>query len=204
LVIKGFAISGKAGAGKTTFAKAVSWELWHLGARRSVRAPLGDALKVILWERRGMTKDDPGGREELMALGDELRAENPNVFCEKLDEMFEADQRIALAGWIPIVDDVRRRNELEWARAKGFYLVRIEAGLEQRAAWLRDRGSDPLVAWSNHLTEVDLDDCPDLFDHIVYNGPGECIHCRARSCVMTAAASAAAQEATKSGERSQT
>lgn len=185
-MLAGFAISGKAGAGKSTLAIEIQKQLMHLGWLRSARCSFAETLKVELWERTGLQKDDPGGREELIALGDRLRGEDPDYFVKKLAAVVD---RVVQAGWVPVIDDVRRSNELDWCLSRGMVTIRVNAPLETRAIRLQRAGSDPLVAWSEHESECELDDARNRFHLVVENEgapDGPCLACVAREVVTQA------------------
>lgn len=148
------AFSGKAGAGKNTLARAVQDEL----ARRNqwaVEVGFADALKKELLDHYGMTKEDPGGREKLLEIGHGRREADEDYWVRRLAQRIDS---LRPYGVLPLVTDLRYLSELKWARAAGFLVVRVDASGIDRGYVLHLRGEDPSFAYSDHPSEVELDE----------------------------------------------
>lgn len=158
-MIRGIAISGKAGAGKSSLARAFADELGG-----GVILAFGDQLKVEVKKLYGLEKNDPGGREHLIDHGESMRASDPLHWLFAVDRSIRSAQTI---GRVPIIDDVRFRLEYEYLRALGFYLVRVEAHSVIRRNRLISSGADPFIVDSPTTTETSLDEHP--FDFRVWN-----------------------------------
>lgn len=162
-MIRGFAIGGKAGAGKNALADELSSQLMGLGYWPTLMA-FGDTLKAEVWAKHRVQKSDPGGREALISHGDMRRSANPDYFVKALERKVSALWPYSA---VPIITDVRRWNEYEWARQSGFYMVRVEASLEDRVRALLRRGEDLSILSTQHPTESELDRAD--WDFFAYN-----------------------------------
>lgn len=181
----GIAISGKAASGKSALAAALADLLagQHPGA---VVMPIASEVKREVLELYGLTKDDPGGRQKLMEHGEGQREADPFYWIRRLEERVAREVR-ASGEFIPIIDDVRYLNELEWAIDRGFYVVRIDAPWNQRRKWIQDRGGDVSVVSSFHPSEKELDGEGDRFQSRVFNRLGHtCLHCEALGVLASA------------------
>ena len=95
-------------------------------------------------------KDDPiyGYTQILQWYGtDVARKQNPNVWVEALDKRLETEKP-----QIAVISDVRFRNEAEYVKSKGGYLVQV-IRLNKDGSQYLDPGRDP-----NHISETALDD----------------------------------------------
>lgn len=121
-MIRGYAISGRAGSGKSTLCQHLIEELNAVGVP-AVRVSFGDALKHEVAAVFGVTKDDPGGREILVRYGEEKRNADPlywvTPFAERAREEIQE-------GNVAVCDDLRFLSELGWCHAYGFELIRLE------------------------------------------------------------------------------
>jgi hypothetical protein len=159
----GIAFAGKAGSGKDYFAERVAqvMETCDLSPRLLSFAELLKRETEIV---TGLTRGDPAFRAETHRIGDLARAENPNVYVER---MRSGLVRTLRGGHIPIVTDVRLRNERDLCQSQGLLLVRVNAPYVDRLAALRDRGDETWILDSTHPTETELDDAE--FDLVVVN-----------------------------------
>lgn len=163
-MIRGIAISGKAGAGKSSVARQLAESLpnHHCGIM-SYAGPLKAGCELE-W---GITKDMPGGREALARYGDEKRAEDPDYFIKLLDVTVDS---LLEAGRLPIIDDLRLADEYEHLTRLGFYRLRVVAPMSVRWDRVVARGDDPAIVTSDIRYETELDQHE--FDHKLYNvGP---------------------------------
>jgi len=159
VTLRGFALSGKMHAGKTTAARWLCGRLdpeRAVGALLSFKQPLADFAAAI--DVRPGTDDY---RRVMQALGTALHAELPGWTARSLERRAAELPALARAEaeGIPLivfVDDLRTREEAEWARRRGLILVRLECPLQV----LRKRSPDPdtfdkrVSAW----TETALDE----------------------------------------------
>jgi DNA polymerase III delta prime subunit len=180
----GFAISGKAGSGKTTFAEALIRVLLKQ-ERFGIRLSLADALKDYVKREYGLEKSDQGGREKLIEVGIEKRREDPLYWVNALMPRIAAAQA---SGRTPVIDDCRFQNELAAFRGMGFYTIRIDCPQSIRAERLVKLGLDVSVVPSIHPSEVEL-------DHASFDFRFQNIHAHlpafADACLMSAGLKAA-------------
>lgn len=156
------AISGKAGAGKSALAELLV-EALYPDARR---VSFADAIKKKVWDTYRLQKSDPGGREKLIEVGETLRDANPDHWIHQL--AFTIDHVWPPDSYIPVIDDLRFRRELEWCRERGFYVVRVDAPTTERLGRLISGGHDVEVVYSRHPGETELDGAD--FDFRFSNG----------------------------------
>jgi hypothetical protein len=182
--LRGFVISGKAGAGKTSLASEIVRSLQRSG-KHARRLGFADYLKEELYAKTGLFKSAPGGREALIRLADEMRAKDPDVF---LKELISRYRHLQYLGIIPVVDDCRFPNEFDWAKQDPeIVTVRVWAPSRERAKRLQEEGLDPSIAYSDSLTETSLDLRIREFDRVVHNRSpleGDCLSCEARRLVL--------------------
>jgi hypothetical protein len=178
--VRGIAISGRAGAGKSTLADALVRD------HGFVRLAFADALKAEVYALTGLSKYDPGGRDELIRHGDGRRLENPDHWIEQLAER----HRLAtVCGFPCVIDDLRFKREASWCRDNGFVLVRIDAPLSYRRSRLAHQGLDAAFAESDGPGETELEIAPPLWDASVWNAePGECVAAAQRLASLAATA----------------
>jgi phosphomevalonate kinase len=183
--IPGFALSGKAGAGKSTFARVIANELAMLGNRPSCLFAFAIPLKNEVYKRTGLKKGDPGSRDEMIALGKKLRAEDPEYFIKKMSDLYAT---VREAGLCPIIDDVRYANELEWCKAQGMYTIRVESTSSERFRRLAQVGYETSIVDSDHESECQLDSLvPHGFDSVLLNETFQvCLNCAARQAIVGA------------------
>lgn len=153
-VLPGFGISGKAGSGKTTFAKVLMERLRARGAS-PMRLEFSMALKLEVDRQYGLRKGQPGWREAVVKHGADRRAEFGDDYWVRQAAVL-MDRARAL-GHTPIIDDLRLINEHEFLLGQEMLCVRIDAPEELRARRLRTLGLEPEAAYSQDVTECELD-----------------------------------------------
>ena len=144
-------LSGKQFSGKDTVAKILLKEFPSFR-----RIGLGDSIKLEYSKRTGLSFDEieknkPKYRPDLIALGDEGRAKDPDFW---LKFVVNQDGNI-------IVPDVRMPREYELFRNNGAFCIRVEASHEARSK----RGE---IVKSDDMTEVALDEIND-WDYVIQN-----------------------------------
>jgi hypothetical protein len=144
---KGFAISGRAGAGKSTLAKYLVQELKRVGYHAE-RIGFGDELKREVFQEYGVTKDDPGGRDLLVAYGERKRLQDPLYWINPFARRVRA---LGHLGYIVVCDDLRFLSELGWCHAYGLETVRLEVPAHVAAARVA-QPPDPLSPGECELT----------------------------------------------------
>lgn len=162
----GVAIAGKAGAGKNAFATELQAELGRRGIWTESVA-FADELKRELWEVHGLRKEDPGGRELLVELGHGRREKDPDYWVKRLARHVDS---LRPFGLLPVVTDMRYLSEMKWARRSRLITVRVDALPMDRQVALTRRGEDPAFVWSEHPSEVELDE--EAFDVRFWNPHG--------------------------------
>lgn len=116
-------LSGKQFSGKDTVAKIL---LERLEGFR--RIGLGDAIKIELGKRKGLTfdqieNDKATYRPELIELGNWGRAQDPDYW---LNAIINSDGNI-------IVPDIRVEHEYNKFKQNGAFAIRVESSKEERA-----------------------------------------------------------------------
>jgi hypothetical protein len=157
-VIRGVAVSGKAGSGKTELAGLLC------DALRGYRLSFATAVKADCHRDWGITKEMPGGREALIHYGEEKRAEDSHYWVDRLYPSVEASWA---EGRVPVIDDLRFPDEYDAVQDWGFATVRVKAPDSLRVARLEASGHDPAIVWNPTVTESALDTFQ--FDHVVSN-----------------------------------
>lgn len=150
----GFAIGGKAGAGKNALGDSLMAILANMGYWPSLFA-FGDVLKAEVWAEYRLRKEDPGGREALLTHGALRRSQDVDYFVNQLGRRVYDSLNY---GIVPIITDVRYQNEWLWSSRCGLTLVRVEAHVVDRVRALLERGEDPQLAFSDHPSECELDE----------------------------------------------
>jgi hypothetical protein len=158
-MLRGVALAGRAGSGKSPLAVHIVQEFTLLGydARRFAFA---DALKEEVWQLFGMRKEDPMGRAMLISHGEARRSTDPTYWVRRLWDRMAPYLR---EGGIPVVDDVRREPEYARLSYEQFFRVRVMAPENLRRAALLNGGQDPDFAESEDPTERDHEVW--LYDH---------------------------------------
>lgn len=160
---RGIAFGGKAGSGKDYFAERVSQVMESCDLRPVTRS-FGELVKRETEIVTGLKRGDSAFRAETIRIGDMARSVNPNVYVDRMKGGLARD---LAGGWIPIVTDVRLRNERALCQSQGLLLVRVTAPYVDRLSALRERGEDTWILDSIHPTETELDDAD--FDLVVVN-----------------------------------
>ena len=160
---KGIAFSGKAGSGKDYFAARVSDVLNTCGLSPSLMA-FAELLKRETEMLTGLSRTAPGFRAQTLIVGDEARSYDPDVYVNR---MRNGLARSIASGHVPIVTDLRLRNERELCQSQGLLLVRLDAPYVDRLAALQARGDEAWILDSTHPTETELDDAE--FDLVIVN-----------------------------------
>jgi hypothetical protein len=159
--MNGIAISGKAGAGKSAFARQLAETL---GVPCKIMSYAGP-LKTMCEAEWGITKDMVGGREALERYGDEKRAEHgEDYFIRLLDLTITG---LIAKGVFPIIDDLRLADEYDHLTQLGFFRLRVVAPMSVRWDRVVARGDDPAIVTSQSRFEVELDQHD--FDCKVFN-----------------------------------
>ncbi len=167
MIYNGVAISGKAGAGKSEFGRVLEQRLAHDGLA-SGHLAFGDFVKEEAFRLFGVKKGDDGAREVLVRHGHGMRDADPDYWVKQLAVAHES---LMAYGVTSVVTDVRYRNEYEWSKAAGLLLVRVDTLPMDRMVCLVKRGEQSDFAFSDHPSEVDLDDAE--FDYRFWNPHGD-------------------------------
>lgn len=144
-------LSGKQFSGKDTVAALL---LQLLPDFR--RIGIGDAIKIEYGRRKGLSFEEIESnkaqyRPDLIALGDEGRAIDPDFWLKKIVE-----QECNI-----IIPDIRLKHELGIFKSFGAITIRVESPRENRAK----RG---VLVQENDMTETDLDDIKD-WNYLINN-----------------------------------
>lgn len=147
---RGVAFSGKMGAGKTTTMQELSNLLrkkGYLVKTVSFAEPVKEvAHKILMANGEDVSGDwKVRHRKTLQALGDGLRQHNENVWVDI------ARKKIDDAEEFLVNDDTRYNNEAKMLATKGFFIVRLNASVEER-------GDRIILGEQTHKSETDLDD----------------------------------------------
>jgi hypothetical protein len=166
--VVGYAISGKAGSGKSTLGRHLQDLLAQAGYSSCLTA-FGTELKREVKELYGLDKTDPGGRAALITHGEQKRLENPRYWIDRCEEIVRGSRA---QGYVCIIDDVRFPTEFDWARSLGFALVRLEAPPAVRARRLKADRNEPHIATSGEEGETALDQHLPSFDYVYWDDHG--------------------------------
>ncbi|RJO60796.1 MAG: hypothetical protein C4542_08070 [Dehalococcoidia bacterium] len=163
---RGIAISGKARSGKSTLTDMLikafpSPSSWH---EESIATPLkiewfktncverfamGEVADIVSEVNR-LKLSDPKVRPGLIVLGQMRRAQDPDYWLKQLP-----------LGEGAIVSDCRFKNEFEYLQQHGFYMIRVNATADTRAA----RGQMDI----DDSSETELDDPEIQWDKVIDN-----------------------------------
>ncbi len=160
----GLALSGKAGAGKSTLAKALI-RVCEDCEQPAEKIAFADELKREVFELHGITKEMVGGRDVLIRHGEERRLADPDCWIRPVAKRVRLAQ---VCGILPVIDDMRFLREYEWAAAAGFVTVKIVAPSLWRSLKLSSLGLDGSFARSDEVGETQLDSV--RHDYSVRNG----------------------------------
>ena len=105
-------------------------------------------------------------RDFLQGIGKFMREFNDDVWVHYI---FKKVQSTDLA---IVIDDIRRKNEIDSLRPLGFIFIRIETDSETRKARIEKRNGTKISGslwnqWSNHLTENQVSDLK--VDYVIQN-----------------------------------
>ena len=145
----GICLAGRAGSGKSPLAKNIVGVLQAEG-HAARKLSFADAIKQEVWELYGIKKEDEGGRERLIAHGNERIQLDPTYWVRRL---MSDVQTCWMQDVIPVVDDVRREPEYARLSYESFYRVKVMAPETFRRAALKRAGLDPDFATSDDPTE---------------------------------------------------
>lgn len=164
-ITTGVALFGQAGVGKNHLANSMAEQLAMNGLNVGMTA-FADALKAEVLERSGLTKESPGGREELQYWGMKRREEDPDYWVKRLEQT-------AIAAWtqncVPIITDGRFQNEYEWCVKMGFYTAFVLADPTARSYRLLERDGSHTVNQEHPSEKFEwIEGTP--WDAIVWNG----------------------------------
>ena len=162
--MRGIAITGKAGSGKTALAGAILNEFAERGGVPARRFAFGDALKREVFDTYGVTKTDPTGRALLVYHGERKRNADPLYWIRALAAKLEDE-----CNYFPVVDDLRFPTELAWCIGRGFVVVRLEAPRLVRLCRLRANQADETIVDATEPGETGLDLSRDDFDYVFRN-----------------------------------
>lgn len=157
----GIAFSGKAASGKSTLAILVLQMLakHNLQGRR---LSFAEPIRQEILTEFGLRKGDPGWREAITSYSAIKRAEDPDYWVKQAHLQAVG---IIEQGFVPVFDDVRLIQELEWATKERYVTIRTWAQDEIRSQRLRDQGFETNVITSSDSTENDLDNAD--FDIVI-------------------------------------
>jgi len=138
-------ISGKAGHGKNTLGMFIAMNLRGRGITSKTVA-LADHLKLDAQQYMGWNGEkDAVGRFALQKYGELMRQGNPNYWIKRLET-----PAMMASNDVYIITDIRYKNEAEWLRKNGGFIVRVEA----------TKDGEPIPS-DDHISETDLDDWKD-------------------------------------------
>ena len=143
--MRGIALAGPKGSGKSTFAAAITREVSGRAFRLSFAEPIYDIAR-----RLGYEKGDLGCREKCLEIGERERRFDPHVWIKALEV------RIANLpeGAVFVVDDLRKPTERDWARSNGVPVVYVDVPEAVRSSRL---GSLDTILCGNEMRESDAD-----------------------------------------------
>lgn len=95
-------------------------------------------------------------RKLLQELGQSMRAIDEDIWIKKAEATVEALENYRTTQGI-VIDDLRQKNEYEWAKANGFTIIRVNAREELRADRANALGDDYSEEDMRHDTEQHVD-----------------------------------------------
>lgn len=105
-------------------------------------------------------------RDYLQGIGKLFREFDDDVWVKYLAKKIQESSASI------VVDDIRRRNEVDYLKPLGFKLIRIESSSSNRRARIETRAKKKISdqdwkRWSDHLTEIQVSQLP--VDYILKN-----------------------------------
>ncbi len=148
-------ITGHMGSGKSTAATHI------INKYKFIRMRLSGKMREIAQELElEITRD------LLQGIGRFFREFDDDVWIKYLAKKIQESSDSI------VVDDIRRRNEVDYLKSLGFKFIRIETSSETRKKRLEIRMSEKISdqdwkRWSDHLTEIQISQLP--VNYIVKN-----------------------------------
>lgn len=102
-------------------------------------------------------------RKLYQEIGQGLRQVDPLIWINYLDrEVKHWSKRMVLLDHTPnvVITDVRQMNEVEFLKAQGYVLVKVETDEELRLQRIKEAGDDYTEEDLNHETELAVDTLP--------------------------------------------
>ena len=98
-------------------------------------------------------------RDLLQGIGKFFREFDDDVWIKYLVKKIQASTDSV------VVDDIRRKNEVDYLKSLGFVLIRIDSSSEVRKMRIETRDNEKISdqdweRWANHLTEVQVIQLP--------------------------------------------
>lgn len=148
-------ITGLMGCGKSTAAAYIA-EKYDI-----TRMRISGKMREIAWE----LELEPT-RDFLQGIGKLLREFDDNVWVRYLANKVQKSSSSI------IVDDIRRRNEIDYLKPYGFIFIRIDSSSASRRKRIEARANELILdqdwkRWSNHMTEIQVSQLP--VDYILKN-----------------------------------
>lgn len=131
-------------------------------------------------EKYGFTRMRLSGK--MREIGKDLNVEISRDFLQGIGKFFRdydddvwvkhLARKIQKSSNSIIVDDIRRKNEIDFLKPLGFTFVRIESSIEKRRKRIETRRNKKISdrdwkRWSDHLTEIQVSQLP--VDYILEN-----------------------------------
>ncbi len=148
IILPNIALIGKAGAGKTTAAHALSTYGY---TPLSIAGPL-KRVAALIWGTAARTD-----RDKLQRLGVAVRGIDPDAWINLLIARLDDESRVC-------VDDVRFPNEVAALKRAGFTFVRVNAARNERVRRLRANGKLQDESQLEHESETAIDDVTPDFE----------------------------------------
>jgi hypothetical protein len=171
-----FAFSGKIGSGRNYIANNYMFDYFRKLNKNVLFISFAEYLKIlchvkdrILYERLFKTKDEES-RRSLHRRGTLERKDNENIFIE----VVKCKIRSAIENKttdIIIITDLRFKNEFSFLKNLGAVLFRINSPDRTYFKIMSENNNDKdkVSIVSSHISEVDLDNYTNQFDHYILN-----------------------------------
>ena len=148
-------ITGLMGSGKSTAAAYIAekYDFVHMRLSGKMREIARDLELEIT-------------RDYLQGIGKFLREFDDDVWVRYLAKKIQASSASI------VVDDIRRKNEVDYLKPLGFKFIRIESSSSKRRTRIETRGNEMIPdqdwkRWSVHLTETQVSQLP--VDYVLEN-----------------------------------